>query len=61
MNILVEGSDAFMKKAVIEMFGQNYLINWLTKGTNIDHEALSSWTDEELNALYEKIMDKLGL
>jgi len=50
-----------MKKAVIEMFGQNYLINWLTKGTNIDHEALSSWTDEELNALYEKIMDKLGL
>jgi hypothetical protein len=50
-----------MNKTAIEMFGRNYLINWLTKGTNIDPEVLSSWTDEELNALYEKIMDKLGL
>jgi len=61
LNILVEGSDAFIKKTAIEVFGRNYLINWLTKGTNIDHEALSSWTDEELNALFEKIMNELGL
>ena len=43
------------------MFGRNYLINWLTNGTNINPELLSSQTDEELNALYEKIMDELGL
>jgi len=50
-----------MKKTAIEVFGRNYLINWLTNGTNIDPEMLSCWSDEELNALYEKIMDKLSL